>query len=292
MNLKTVITVLAVSALIQSCKKSGDITPDDPTVTGNTDGNYLVKAVNITGNGTDTNIVELKWNAVNKLSQYKSSGRSNGFPVEAVYDFYRNAAGNITKVKQVPFGIVSGFDSVISVVRYVSNSTKLLNVVSTSYSSFFDMKDSTTFSYNTANKVVTKTVYAESFFSTGYELSRKETNTYDAAGNITKLVASVYSGGVLSQTSTGTYTYDSHKAVAVIGDEAFIVPLQGAISPNNMIKSVQSYTASGETATTTTTLSQLSFNSFDRLYKCNLTSTLVAPNNNQTITGVLTYFYQ
>ncbi|MCE3281782.1 MAG: hypothetical protein K0Q66_519, partial [Chitinophagaceae bacterium] len=190
--------VFLLSVLIISCQKSVDwaSTPTtgggggtgSGTTGGGSNGNLLVKAMAITAGTTDTNMVYVTWDANQRLTQYKSTGKTNGMDVSAQYDITRLPGGNIQKIFSKPFAALpgggAGVDSVVHLVFYQAGTTKLQYVRSTTYTSTFNLVDSVAFTYNADGRISMKKTYRESLVSGTIELHTQETYTYDANGNL------------------------------------------------------------------------------------------------------------
>jgi hypothetical protein len=116
----------------------------------------------------------------------------------------------------------------------------------------------------------------------------KEEYQYDAGGNIktvTSYTADFFTGAYF-QGGQLTYTFDTHKAAAVLGEEAFSIIGAGNISKNNITKLITNNVTSGTTYTATVTTS--SFNSYDRPIQSNFVVTPQPPGYNQKVE----YYYQ
>jgi hypothetical protein len=258
-------------------------------------GDLLVKAVAITAGTTDTNTLNLTWNAAKQLTQYKSAGRTNGFDATAQYDIIRLSNGNIQKIFSKPFGFfpgMGGVDSVVTYVYYQTGSNKVQYALSKTYTSFLNTNDSIVFSYNSGGKIITKTTYQESLITGTMAMSAKESYTYDANGNVTTVTADTVDPitGVLIPGGSTTMTYNTHKSPLTMGDEAFLILAPENSSVNSYSTKVQSGTAGGGgvSGTITGTLSNTIYNSYDRPTKGTITTTPMPPGY---VTNY-TYYYQ
>ena len=304
--MKPYLQLLAIVACLTflSCQKeiSWDIIPSTggggtgggSTGGGNTDGDLLVKAVAITEGTTDTNVVTLTWDANKKLTQYKSTGRTNGFDASAQYDIIRHSNGNIQKINSKPFAPFGGFavDSIVTYTYYQSTSNKLQYAITTTYTSIMDKKDSVVLTYNAAGYVTTKKVYSESIITGSMDLQIEETYTYDANGNLTHSSTSMADPltGVLSAAGTTTMSYNTHKGPSRLGEEAFLILSVENVSPNYTNTKIQSGTSGGggTSIPITATLSNTLYNSFDRPIKGTITTTPTPPGYKIHYT----YYYQ
>jgi hypothetical protein len=146
--------ILGLALVIISCQKEiTDGTPEQPGGGGggNTNGNLLVKGIQITPATNDTNIVTAEWDASNRLKVYKTNGVVNGFPTQFTSTISRAADGRITKIFSKTDLVASFIDSVIYKPTYVGNTTQLEFVYSTQYSSLLgEINDSSVYTYNAA----------------------------------------------------------------------------------------------------------------------------------------------
>jgi hypothetical protein len=257
-------------------------------------GDLLVRAVAVTAGTTDTNIVTLTWNSNKQLTQYKSTGKTNGLDASAEYDITRLSNGQIQKIFSIPFAYLgaSGIDSIVAYVYYQTGTNKFQYALRTTYTSFLNTSDSVVFTYNSAGKIITKTTYQESLLTGTMAMSAKESYTYDANGNVTGVTADSVDPitGVLVPAGSTTMTYNSHKSPVTMGDEAFLILAPENSSVNFYSTKVQSGTAGGGgvSGTITGTLSNTVFNSYDRPTKGTITTTPMPPGYVLNYT----YYYQ
>lgn len=300
MRLLPILCIGLLAITIVSCQKEIDwsVNPSTGTGTGgggtggtgggtsgNSNGDLLVKAVAVTAGTTDTNFIYLTWDANKRLTQYKSTGKTNGFDANAQYDIVRLPNGDIKKIYSKPFapfpGMPVSIDSMVTDVYYQPGTSKFHYAVTTTYTSFLNSKDSIVFAYNTSGKVSTKTTYRESILTGTMDISTKETYTYDANGNVTTVSAQMADllTGTMSNAGSTVMTYNTHKSPWTIGDEAFIILSPENTAVNYADKKVQSGAAGGGSVsgTVTGTLTNTQYNSFDRPTKGTITTTPMPP---------------
>ncbi len=290
--MKTFLSLAAIVLLISSCQKE----LVDPTGTssgsggsgsggGSSNGELLVKGVSVTG--TDTTIITLAWDSNKRLTQYTTSGKTNGTATNTRINITRETNGNIKKMISLPAGSSGYLDSVVTYVSYQSGSSKINYIKDINYTSVLgNYSDSVLITYNAAGKISVKETYLENFITGVFEKSLKSNYTYDAQGNLLTNVTSNATNGVYTPATTITNTYDSHLSPANIGDDAFVITALGeeAVSVNNIIKKVQT----GSGFNLTITMSQQQFNSLNRSTSGVISVTPVPPG----YTLNYTYFYQ
>jgi len=283
---------------VTACQKEVDwnITPDigtggtggggpiDTTI-GTTNGELLVRARAISTNGADTNNLTLDYDANKRMIRYTSTGRSNGFPVDANYYINRLPNGNISTIRFVPFTALTGIDSIIYQVHYLPGTSQLTYATSKRTATGIDITDSTAFTYNAQGLIVKKVYYMESFIATGMQKTTETLFAYDARKNITNITSTTYNpiDGSSMGTSATSLSYDNHKSAQAVGEESFVLDIfdGSATSPNNLV-------AKSSGGQPSATLTDILFNSFDRPYRGKLTA--FAPTG--TITSYFTYYYQ
>lgn len=281
-----------MAVLLASCQK--EITFNDGNnngsggtgggTVGNINGDLMVRALQISPATKDTNVVTFTWNSNKQLLTYNSEGRVQGSAVRINHNISRDAAGKINNIisKYYIAGIIS--DSVG--YRYFYNGNKVTYILAGRNTLLGPLNDSSVLTYNAANQVVKKETFSDLFGA--MEPLGKEEYIYDGNGNITKVTS--YSAdfftGVYSQSESHTYTFDSHKAAAVMGEEAFSILGAANISKNNMTKLVSNNIPNGTIYTTTVTTP--SFNNNDRPIRSTLVVMPQPPGYNQE----LQYFYQ
>lgn len=285
--MKKWLTALPVlSLLLFSCQK--EIGFDSPTNPGNgggnTNGDLLVRALQITPSTNDTNTISFKWDVSKRLLEYTSFGRVNGAPVSINITILRESDGKIKNIVSKS-SFSQGVDSTVYTVHYQGNTSQLAYVLSTQYSPLGDFKDSSVFTYSSSGQVSSKETFAE-LFGPMEPLSKQE-YTYDGNGNVLQIAnyISDFAGGYIS-TSGSSYTYDAHKTAIQLGEESFMVLGPENVSKNNMTKYVTNAVSSGSTYTSA--FVQQQFNSFDRPIQATLTVSPQPPGYNMK----LFFFYQ
>lgn len=291
--MKLLISLAVIIFLASSCQKEF-LDPNATSGSGSgsggggssSNGDLLVKGVSITG--SDTNTINLKWDSNKKLTQYISSGRTNGIDASSRIDISRESNGNIKKVFTIPLGASGYIDSIITYVIYQAGTSKISYIKNINYTSILgSYSDSSLITYNTAGKISIKETYLQNFITGVYEKQTKNIYTYDAPGNlISSVVNTPDANGNYTPALTITNTYDSHLAAETLGDDAFVLTSLGeeATSVNNLTKKSQS----GSGSNVTLTISQQQFNSTNRPISGLITATPIPPG----YTLKYTYFYQ
>lgn len=287
--MKQFISLAIIALLLSSCQKdfvdpSG--TPSGGGGGGTSNGDLLVRGVSVTG--TDTTTINLKWDSNKRLTQYISSGKTNGIVTNSKTDITRSSNGNIIKMINMPMGGSAYVDSIVAYVFYQPGTSKIAYVKDVNYLPGFPFSDSIVITYNGAGKISSKETFIENIFVGGMIKQSKSSYTYDAQGNLitnTTLTADPVTG-VYAPAITITNSYDSHLAPASFGDDAFIVKgiSEESVSPNHLIKKVQT----GSGTDVTLTMSQFQFNSSDRPTAEVIAFTPVPPGYTLTVS----YFYQ
>jgi hypothetical protein len=288
--MKIFISLVIITLLIASCQK--DLFDPSGTPTGGggnggtSNGDLLVKALSITG--TDTTTINLTWDSNKRLSQYLSSGKTNGIVTNSKTDIIRESNGNIKKMINSPMGGTSYVDSIVAFVYYVPGTSKIAYVKDVNYIPGFPFSDSIIISYNSTGKISSKETFIENIFAGGWMKQSKSTYTYDAQGNLitNSTVTADPLTGVYGPAFTITNSYDSHLAAASFGDEAFIVKgiSEESVSAKHLIKKVQT----GSGTDNTITMSEFQFNTYDR--PTSETITFAMGSSGYTLKA--SYFYQ
>lgn len=292
--MKKIFAAIAVLTLLASCQKEASFNSDNPANTGssggvgggtnNTNGDLLVKALQISPATSDTNVIAFTWNSNKKLLSYTSNGKVQGIVTKISHDIARNANGNVTKIISKTFigGIIS--DSVAYTYYYKgSNAAYILGARETFLG---PLNDSIVLTYNSSNQLAVKETFTDLLGTLAP--SSKESYQYDGAGNVKIITgyAADFFTGTYSQSGVTTYSFDNHKAAVVLGEECYVVMGVPNMSKNNISKMVTNNVASGTTYTTT--FSGATFNSFDRPAQASASITPQPPGYNQK----LIYYYQ
>jgi len=274
----------SLSMVLLSCQKEVDFS-DPPATGGSSNGDLLVKAVQITPGTNDTNTVTLTWDAQRRLTSYNSRGMVNTIPSNIETVISRDGDGRITKILGKANAPFSSSDSVVYEPHYVPNTMQLSYSIGTQYGGpMHGLKDSSVFTYNAAGQVTGKISYSD-FFGSWDPVSKQE-YTWDANGNVTKITdfaADLFSG-TFSESAVTTYTFNSHKNASVMGAESLFFLGAGNMSKNMFTRMVTNAVSSGTTYTTQITGDQ--YNSFDRPTQATIT---VTPGN---LVNNITYYYQ
>ncbi len=245
-----------------SCQKEIDFDFESPADggVGNPNGNLLVKATQITLSTNDTNFIGVKWNSANKLIEYSTNGKVNGFPTKFTSTINRGSDGKIQTIVSKTELQNTIMDSIVYKVSYKPATSQLAYVTSTQHSFLGDIEDSTFYTYNAAGRVVTKETHQALF---GPMMpSVRQTYEYDGNGNVTKINSFEFTGSGFAPSGTSTYTYTTHKSAITLGEESFIILGGENVSVNGISKLETDATSSGNAYTLTT--SNVVYNSFDR----------------------------
>ncbi len=261
-----------------SCQKeiSFDL-PQDNDPVGNQNGNLLVKALQITLNSNDTNVLGLKWNAANRLIEYTTNGVVNGFPTKATHQFIRSADNKILEVISSTALQGTIMDSARFKVYYQPGTNHLSYVTGTQYSFLGEIKDSSIFEYNGNGQVISKEIFVD--FWGSMDPSRKETYEWDGNGNCIKINKFEFNGMAYEPSGTSTLSYSNHKSMVTLGEESFIVFDASSASVNHGAQVVMD-TPNG---TSTLTYSNEVFNSFDRPTEISVSVTPIPPGYQQKL---------
>jgi len=274
---RIIAAVLVIFTLVLgSCQKEIDW-----SVPG-TDGDLLVKALQVTPSTNDTNIVTFDWDAGKRLLLYKSAGKVNGTATNITNAITRLSDGKIKNIVSKSTLTAGFLDSTVYGFHY--SGTQLAYVIDTQYTLIGAIRDSMAFTYK-SGKVYAKETFTD--FLGFISQTSRETFTYDANGNLT--IDSVYTpdgSGGFDPGSVTTYTYSNHKNAVVLGEESYAVIGPANVSPNYYTVMVTNAVSSGTTYTTTN--SQTNYNSYDRPSETSLTVTPVPPGYDLK----LTFFYQ
>lgn len=295
--MKTIpILCLSLSALlIMSCQKELSYSLADPGGgsnngsgnPGSSNGDLLVKAVQVSPATNDTNTITFQWDASKRLTQYTSQGKVQGMAAAILHVITRDNSGKITRVLSKSSFPTASSDSAVYWPVYVTGTSKLAYVKAKEYGGFLgDVNDSAVYVYNAAGQVIQREIFSDLLGTMAP--SAKNTFTYDANGNL--LVNTQYTANFLtgsySQPAVTTNTWGTHKSAVTLGEEAMISLDPANVSKNELLKQVTNAVQSGSTYTTT--MSEQLYNSFDRPTKATLNLMPQPPG----YTNKLTYFYQ
>jgi hypothetical protein len=277
---KIYILPVLLAIVLFSCQKEID------WGTGNngTDGDLLIRALQITPSTNDTNILTFQWDATKRLIEYRSAGKVNGIATNITDRITRLSDG---KIRNIVFksSLTAGFiDSVVYTPYY--SGTQLAYVIDTQYTLIGQLRDSMAYNYNAGGRVSLKDTYMDVFGFLTH--TTRETYTYDANGNL--LADSIFipnGGGGFDLASVSTNTFSPHKNMVVLGEESYIVIGASNVSKNFATSTVTDASAAGGTSYTGT-FSLLQYNSFDRPTQGTLTVTPQPPG----YTMKLLFFYQ
>jgi hypothetical protein len=206
----------------------------------------------------------------------------NGTLTDIKYVITRQSDGKIMKIhakSSLSGGLI---DSTVYFPAYDGN--KLAFVIDTQYSSIMDIRDSAAYSYNGLGQCTSIERYVDVFGS--MQPITKNTFVYDASGNlVTEILLSPDGSGGWDLVSTTTYTYNSHKSAATLGDESFIVLPASNVSKNDCIKQEVTSLVGGNFIYT---LTGQTYNDNDRPKKVNISFTPQPPGYDTKVT----YYYQ
>lgn len=289
--MKKLLTAVSVVVLFASCQKEVSFEPV-PNQGGSTNGDLLVKALQISPATNDTNVLTFQWDGNKRLLSYDTRGKVQGSVTNISHQISRASDGKITTIQSKSTIItVAGTinDSSLYTYTYVAGSSKIAHIKSTQVTFLGPSTDSIVLTYNAANQVVERERFSDLLSGNGtMERFSKETYQYDANGNVTVVnafTADILSGAY-SPSGTSTYTFDGRKAAVTLGDESYAVLGTFNVSKNNAWKVVSNAVSSGTTYTATYT--DLVFNSFNRPSSGTLTVTPMPPG----YVNKIIYFYQ
>lgn len=275
-----------LTIILASCQKEIDWGIDNGGTGGGTEGDLLVKGVQITPSTNDTNIVTFKWDASKRLIEYKSAGEVNNIATNILHTINRAADGKIVSIISKSSLAFSIIDSV-KYLPYYGTGTQLLYVIDTQFSPIFgNITDSIAYAYNGTGQLVNKKTYTNFFGS--MDPSDSTIFAYDGSGNLTTQTSFASNGSGFETTASGitTITYDGHKSIATLGEEAHIILGSSLTATKHVTKQVTNQVATGTTYTTSASGSQ--FNSSDRPKSEGLSVTPQPPGYSMNVS----YFYQ
>ncbi|MEO6611054.1 MAG: hypothetical protein ABIT05_00125 [Chitinophagaceae bacterium] len=251
--------ILLVTLVGVSCQK--EINWDDGS-----NGDLLVKTLQVTPATNDTNTITLQWDAARRLLEYKSTGKVNGTATDILHRIIRNADGTIKKIISKS-SLTAGFlDSTVYTVHYQTG-TRLDYVIDTQYTLIGPIGDSTAYTYNPAGYVSSKVSYTDLLGP--WTPSAKESYSYDANGNLVKRDVLTPDGiGGFDPVSQTTYTYSTHKNMTTMAEESYI-----AIGPDNVSKNFPLQSTTNDLVTPanySTNFSGTQYNQYDRPSKTSL----------------------
>jgi YD repeat-containing protein len=262
--MKKLLTALpAIALFLFSCQKEISFENIEPGTnpSGGANGDLLVKAYEITVPTNDTNTITFLWDDSRRLLQYHSLGKVNSARTYINHRISRGSDGKINEIisRTEIDGALS--DSAVYTVHYLPNSTKMAYAFGEHVGAYLDYNDSTVYTYNSAGMISSKEAFSDLLGD--WEPAAKEEYTYDANGNLIKIVSYIsdFNGGWL-QGGLTTYTYSSHKAAIALGEECYIVMNPSVMSKNNMVGMTTNAVSSGTNYSIV--VSQQQFNSFDR----------------------------
>ena len=277
--------IIACALLFASCQKEVDWDNADGgggSGGGSSNGDLLVKALQVTPSTNDTNTILLGWDANKRLVSYKSAGKVNGTATDISYVIKRLSDGKVNTIISKS-SLMAGFlDSIKYEFHY--NGAQLAYVIDTQFTLVGPVRDSIAFTY-VGGKIYSKQSFTDFF---GMSESSKETFTYDANGNLT--IDSLYSpdgSGGYDVDGVTKYTYNTHKNAVVAGEAESMTVLGASNVSPNYINKMEVNSASAGTSYTTT-VSGVTYNSFDRPSASTFSVTPVPPG----YTMKLTFFYQ
>ncbi len=285
MKIKVIPVAALLTLFLFSCQREIDDTISGGGGGGSTpgtDGDLLVKALQVTPATNDTNTITFQWDANKRLIEYKSAGKVNGIATDILHKITRLPDGKIKNIVYKSSLAAGGLDSIVYVPYY--NGNRLAYVIDTQYSIIGEIRDSIAFNY-TGDRISSKDVYMDLFGFVVHTV--RETYTYDANGNIlTQTALSPNGTGGFDPVSVATHVYSTHKNMVVLGEESYIAI--GAANVSKNFATSISMTSSGGAGSYTSTFSQVAYNSFDRPREATVTVTPQPPG----YTMKVTMFYQ
>jgi len=258
--------VILLTLFIVSCQK--ELKWDDGS-----NGDLLVKILQVTPATNDTNTITLQWDAARRLMEYKSTGAVNGTATDILHRIIRNPDGSIKKIiskSSLTAGIV---DSIVYSVYYQTG-TRLDYVIDTQYTIVGPIRDSIAFTYNPAGYVASKETHTDIFGT--LTPTAKESYSYDAKGNLTIRDIFTPDGvGGFDPAAKTTYTYSIHKNATTMAEESYI-----AIGPDNVSKNFPTQSITDDLVTPasySTSFTGTQYNQYDRPSKSSLSLIPVPP---------------
>ncbi|MEO7922424.1 MAG: hypothetical protein ABIR30_02010 [Chitinophagaceae bacterium] len=251
--------VILLALFLSSCQK--ELNWDDGS-----NGDLLVKAIQVTPATNDTNTITFQWDNARRLLLYKSTGKVNGTTADISHQVIRYPDGTIKKIITKSAITAAFIDSVVSVPVY--SASRLSYVIDTQYTLIGQLRDSIAFSYNPSGYVSEKETFTN-ILGTPISIA-KETYAYDANGNLTERKVYTPDGvGGYTFTLQTKFTYDTHKSAAFMGEESYIGLGAENVSKNFLVQSITDDVIGSTSYSTSFT--QTSFNDYNRPAKSTLT---------------------
>ena len=143
---------IIVPLLVCACQKEID-NPNDNSANKLAKGNKLAQA--LSRNGNDSILVNYYYNSNNNLVGYSAVGRNNSGPIDISITWNRNASTIITsKILKSPAFVAIGIDSMVTSFGYNDKAKRYIYARTETKLNGFVFIDSTLYTYDGANKVV------------------------------------------------------------------------------------------------------------------------------------------
>jgi hypothetical protein len=232
---KNLILLSALIIVFASCQKEADFAPGGNGGGGGTVSQKLVRVG--TRDGADTNTIDYGYNAAGKLIRQYITGVSSGtnFFIESKYN--RNASNIITSVviKSDQFAAL-GIDSIVTVVKYNSASSRYSGTVTSVTVLGFTIKDSSVYTYDASGRISESESFSSDPLTSVYSKSSKDVFTYLANGNVGNEKYYDWDNTTSSYTLSEEYTntYDSKVNPLNLGVEGVFLGNMVYSTANNL----------------------------------------------------------
>lgn len=268
--------------VIVSCQKEIDLGTG-----ANSFGDLLIKIQRITPASGDTSIVNFQWDASRRLVKYSATGEVDNNSGDFTHVIARAADGKILRINSESAFFMA--DSIAYFPYYESGSFRLAYVIDSQYFSLGPtIMDSVVYTYNGGGRIIETETFSG---LPGFLVpTGKKAFTYDGNGNLSVVIDSLPDGfGGYDLWATTTNTYDSHRPIYQIGEEAFIIADLDPMSISNKNSNKQTRVdAISPGNSYTTTNSQYQFNAADKPIKFTMSTIPQPPGYDMK----LTMYYQ
>ncbi|TMI61298.1 MAG: hypothetical protein E6H07_19905 [Bacteroidetes bacterium] len=282
---KQLLFFLSIIIFLASCKKEVDYAPGGGGGGGGTTNQKLVRIG--TRSGADTTTTDYNYNTAGKLIRQYTGGNVQGTAYFFETKLNRNGSGIITSVvlKSDQFAAL-GVDSIVTVVKYNTGTSKYTGTITALTIFGFALKDSAVFTYDGSGKITQQESFSADPITGIYQKASKDVYTYLASGNVGNEKYYQWNDITLSYDLSEEYTeeYDTKVSPLQMGIEAIFLGDLVLAATNNLTKSI--YVDATDPSNNETTSLTYTYNTSNK--PANAVST-VTPGGAVTI---VTYTYQ
>jgi len=237
---KQLLILSSVIVILASCQKEVDFDPGGGG--GGGGGTTNQKLVRIgTRSGADTTTTDYGYNTAGKLIRQYTAGNVQGTAFFFETKLNRNGSGIITSVvlKSDQFAAL-GVDSIVTVVKYNSGTSKYTGTITALTIFGFDLKDSAVFTYDGSGKIIQEESFSADPITGIYQKASKDVYTYLASGNVGNEKYYEWNDITLGYDLSEEYTdeYDAKVSPLQLGVEAIFIGDLVLGATNNLTKSI------------------------------------------------------